>query len=84
MATGQDLFKYLRDAFDVLYEEGSAAPKMMSVGLHLRLVGQPGRAAGLARFLGPVAAHRDVWVCRRADIARHWHACHPYAQDALR
>ncbi|KAG1379008.1 hypothetical protein G6F59_018070 [Rhizopus arrhizus] len=84
MATGQDLFKYLRDAFDVLYEEGSAAPKMMSVGLHLRLVGQPGRAAGLARFLDHVAAHRDVWVCRRADIARHWHACHPYAQDALR
>ncbi|CAB3934648.1 allantoinase PuuE [Achromobacter insolitus] len=84
MATGQDLFEYLRDAFDMLYEEGAAAPKMMSVGLHLRLVGQPGRAAGLARFLDHVSAHDDVWVCRRADIARHWHANHPAAQGAAR
>lgn len=79
MATGQDLFEYLRDAFDVMYEEGGEQPKMMSVGLHLRLVGQPGRAAGLARFLDYVAQKSDVWVCRRIDIARHWWATHPPA-----
>ncbi|KAG1253161.1 hypothetical protein G6F68_011460 [Rhizopus microsporus] len=69
MATGQDLFKYLRDAFDVLYEEGSAAPKMMSVGLHLRLVGQPGRAAA-ARIAGPPAGgHRQHGQPRLAGAA---------------
>jgi peptidoglycan/xylan/chitin deacetylase (PgdA/CDA1 family) len=83
MATGNDLFEYLRDAFDVLYAEGATAPKMMSVGLHLRLVGHPGRAAGFARFLDHVKAHADVWVCRRSDIARHWIAEHPY-QSSLR
>ncbi|MGE0752641.1 MAG: allantoinase PuuE [Variibacter sp.] len=78
MATGDDFFDYLRDTFDVLYGEGATQPKMMSVGLHLRLTGHPGRAAGLARFLDHVAKHRDVWVCRRLDIARHWYETHPH------
>ncbi|MEI2415667.1 allantoinase PuuE [Orrella sp. JC864] len=77
MATGTDLFEYLRDAFDMLYREGATQPRMMSVGLHLRLVGQPGRAAGLERFLDYVARQAGVWVCRRVDIARHWLAVHP-------
>jgi len=59
-------------SFDVLYAEGVAAPKMMSVGLHCRLAGRPGRAAALARFLDYVQQHEDVWIARRVDIARHW------------
>ncbi len=77
MATAGDFFAYLKDAFDVLYAEGKSAPKMMSVGLHTRIAGHPGRAAGLQRFLDHVGALPDVWVCRRADIARHWIATHP-------
>lgn len=77
MATGDDFFNYLRDAFDMLYAEGETQPRMMSVGLHLRLAGHPGRAAGLKRFLAHVAMHPQVWVCRREDIARHWLATHP-------
>ena len=70
--------QYMTDAFETLLAEGRAgAPKMMSVGLHCRLIGRPGRAAALARFLDKVAATPDVWVCRRADIARHWWAQHP-------
>lgn len=69
-------FEYMRDAFDVLYAEGKTQPKMMSVGLHTRLAGRPGRAAALERFLDHVAKHEDVWVCRRVDIARHWIAEH--------
>jgi len=72
-STGDQFFAYLKDSFDVLYAEGETAPKMMSVGLHCRLAGRPGRAAGLARFLDYVAGHTRVWVCRRIDIARHWH-----------
>jgi peptidoglycan/xylan/chitin deacetylase (PgdA/CDA1 family) len=61
----------------VLYAEGEkGAPKMLSVGLHCRLVGRPGRAAALARFLDYVGQHEKVWVCRRVDIARHWHEHH--------
>jgi putative urate catabolism protein len=75
-ATGDDFFVYLRDAFDVLYAEGDSAPKMMSVGLHCRLAGRPGRAAGLARFLDHVGRHDRVWVTTRLDIARHWHREH--------
>jgi peptidoglycan/xylan/chitin deacetylase (PgdA/CDA1 family) len=67
----------MRDAFDVLYREGKTAPKMMSIGLHCRLAGRPGRAAALERFLDHVAKHEDVWVCKRVDIARHWIANHP-------
>ena len=76
--TGQDWLDYVRDAFDVLYAESAEHPKMMSVGLHLRLIGRPGRAASLARFLDHVQQHDDVWICRRIDIARHWIATHPY------
>lgn len=77
VATGDQFFAFLRDAFDLLYAEGAHSPKMMSVGLHLRIAGHPGRAAGLLRFLDHVKAHKDVWVCRRGDIARHWHENHP-------
>jgi allantoinase len=75
-SNGEDFFIYLRDAFDTLYAEGEAAPKMMSVGLHCRLIGRPGRAAGLSRFLDHVARHDRVWVATRLDIARHWHREH--------
>ena len=78
-ASGDDFFAYLRDTFDVLYAEGETAPKMMSVGLHCRLVGRPGRIAGLMRFLDHVAAHEGVWLARRIDIARHWIATSPPA-----
>jgi putative urate catabolism protein len=71
-ATGDDFFVYLRDSFDALYAEGATAPRMMSVGMHCRLLGRPGRIAGLQRFLDHVAAHDRVWICRRIDIARHW------------
>jgi allantoinase len=77
MATGGQFFEFLRDAVDLLRREGATQPKMMSVGLHLRITGHPGRAAGLERFLDHVAALPDVWICRRLDIARHWHAHHP-------
>jgi len=71
-AGSDEFFAYLRDAFDVLYAEGHDAPKMMSVGLHCRLTGRPGRTAGLARFLDHIAKHDRVWVATRLDIARHW------------
>ncbi len=72
-ASGDEFYTYLRDAFDVLYAEGeSGAPKMLSVGLHCRLVGRPARIAALERFLDHVQSHDKVWVARRADIARHW------------
>ncbi|OZG71628.1 allantoinase [Hahella sp. CCB-MM4] len=74
--SGDQFYTYLKDSFDVLYEEGATAPKMMSVGLHCRLVGRPGRLAALSRFLDYVSQHQDVWVCRRVDIARHWHDHH--------
>jgi putative urate catabolism protein len=75
--TGDQFFTYLRDTFDCLYREGEAgSAKMMSVGLHCRLAGRPGRAAALARFLDYVESHPRVWVARRIDIARHWHAHH--------
>ncbi len=76
---GDQFFTYLRDAFDVLYAEGEILPKMMSVGLHCRLVGRPGRAAALMRFLDYVQQHDRVWLCRRVDIAYHWHEFHPAA-----
>jgi allantoinase len=73
----QDFFIYLRDSFDALYAEGDAAPKMMSVGMHCRLLGRPGRIVALQRFLDHVLKHDKVWVCRRIDIARHWQTVHP-------
>ena len=74
---GDQFFAYLRDAFDTLYEEGAARPKMMSVGMHARLLGRPGRIAALKRFLDHIAGHDAVWVARRVDIARHWREHHP-------
>jgi putative urate catabolism protein len=80
--SGEQFFAYLKDSFDVLYREGETAPKMMSVGLHCRLAGRPGRAAGLARFLDHLAGHEGVWICRREDIAEHWHREHKPAQES--
>ena len=79
MGTSDDWFSYIRDAFDMLYEEGAKGqPKMMSIGLHMRLIGHPARAMGLQRVLDHIGRRRDVWVTRRVDIARHWMATHPY------
>lgn len=76
--TGEDFARYLIDTFDLLYREGlDGRPKMMSVGLHNRLVGRPGRCAGLIRFLDHVERYDRVWLCRRVEIARHWRALHP-------
>ncbi|KQT69955.1 MULTISPECIES: allantoinase PuuE [unclassified Aureimonas] len=78
--SGDQFFAYLRDAFDVLYAEGEAgSAKMLNIGLHCRLVGRPGRAAALARFLDHIAEKPGVWVARRIDIARHWRERFPYA-----
>jgi allantoinase len=79
---GEQLFQYLRDAFDWLYAEGETAPKMMSVGLHSRLIGRPGRIGALARFLDHVGKHERVWVATRLDIAKHWHREHKKLADA--
>ena len=76
--SGDQFFAYLRDAFDVLYAEGERTPRMMSVGLHCRLAGRPGRFAAVARFLDHVLAHEAVWCCRRIDIAHHWRQHHPH------
>ena len=75
--SGNDFYTYLKDAFDVLYDEGETTPKMMSVGLHARLVGKPGRIAALAKFVDYVQSHEQVWICRRLDIANHWIKHHP-------
>ena len=70
--SGDQFYTYLKDSFDALYEEGNYAPKMMSVGLHCRLVGRPGRIQSLKKFLDYVLQHKDVWICKRIDIANHW------------
>lgn len=84
--SGTQFFDYLKDAFDVLYKEGDPnglnQPKMLSIGLHCRLVGRPARAAALARFLDHVQGHEGVWVTRRIDIAEHWRQHHPYMRKA--
>ncbi|WP_374495759.1 allantoinase PuuE [Zoogloea sp.] len=74
---GDEFFEYLRDAFDVMYAEGDERPAMLSVGMHCRLLGRPGRFRALQRFLDHLEQHDRVWVCRRVDIARHWIARHP-------
>ena len=76
-AQADDFFTYLRDTFDALYAEGEESPKMMSVGMHCRLLGRPGRMRALQRFLDHIEAHDRVWVTRRVDIARHWRKVHP-------
>lgn len=75
--SGDQFFAYLRDSFDVLYAEGGETPRMMSIGLHCRLVGRPGRFLALQRFLDHVQSHDKIWLCRRIDIARHWRERHP-------
>jgi putative urate catabolism protein len=80
--SSDDFFAYLRDTFDVLYAEGESAPKMMSVGLHCRLAGRPGRAAGLIRFLDHIGRHDRVWVPTRLAIAQHWHNEHKALADS--
>jgi allantoinase len=78
---GDDFFTYLRDSFDVLYAEGEDAPKMMSIGMHCRLLGRPGRMRALQKFLDHIEKHDRVWVTRRIDIARHWKQVHPFNAD---
>ena len=70
--SGDDFYTYLKDSFDALYNEGDAAPRMMSVGLHCRIIGRPGRIQSLRKFLDYVLKHNDVWICKRIDIAKHW------------
>jgi len=77
--SGDQFFSYLRDSFDVLYAEGETEPKMLSIGLHCRIAGRPGRFAALQRFLDHIAQHDRVWVAKRIDIAEHWAQTHPYA-----
>jgi putative urate catabolism protein len=80
--SGDDFYTYLKDAFDVLYAEGcEGAPKMLSIGLHCRLIGRPARLAALQRFIEYAQSHQQVWFSRRVDIARHWQATHPYQQQ---
>ena len=77
--TGDQFASYLIDAFDTLYAEGATSPKMMSVGLHCRLIGRPARFAGLVKFIDHVQKHEKVWMARRLDIAKHWMKTHPYS-----
>lgn len=79
IATGEEFFRHLKENFDFLYAEGATSPRMMSVGLHARVAGRPGKASGLEKFLDYVRGHRDVWIASRLDIARHWHEHHPPA-----
>ncbi len=75
---GEPFYQYLRDAFDVHYAEGDERPAMMSIGMHCRLLGRPGRMRALQRFLDHVQSHDRVWITRRIDIARHWKQVHPF------
>ena len=81
--TSEQFFTYLRDSFDCLYAEGQHTPRMLSVGLHCRLVGRPGRMAGLERFLDHIQAREGVWICTREAIARHWVQTHPYKVQTI-
>ena len=80
--SGDQFFNYLKDSFDWLYREGATQPRMMSVGLHCRIAGRPGRIAALARFMDYVKSHDEIWVCRREDIARYWRSAHPHTATA--
>lgn len=77
----EPFYQYLKDCFDTLYEEGETAPKMMSVGLHCRMIGRPARIVALKKFLSYITSKQDVWVCRRDDIAKHWYEHHPATAD---
>jgi peptidoglycan/xylan/chitin deacetylase (PgdA/CDA1 family) len=70
--SGEQFYNYLKDSFDALYEEGKTSPKMMSVGLHCRLIGRPGRIQSLKKFLNYISKFNDIWICKRVDIAKHW------------
>ena len=70
--SGEQFYNYLKDSFDALYEEGKSSPKMMSVGLHCRLIGRPGRIQSLKKFLNYISKYKDIWICKRSDIAKHW------------
>jgi allantoinase len=83
MSTSEQWFNLVKDAFDVLYREGARHPKMMSVGMHMRILGHPARTAGLWRLLDYLQTQRGVWITRRIDIARHWIATHPYPGKGL-
>jgi allantoinase len=83
VGTSDEWFAFIRDAFDMLYKEGAKTPKMMSVGLHMRLIGHPARAAGLERLLDYIGKQDGAWVTRRLDIARHWMTTHPYPGKGL-
>jgi hypothetical protein len=84
--TGEQFYQYLKDSFDVLYAEGDPEgmnqPKMLSIGMHCRLLGRPGRFKALQRILDYIQSHSNVWICRRVDIAKHWHDHHPPQLDA--
>ena len=80
--TGEQFYQYLKDAFDVLYAEGESSPKMLSIGLHCRLIGRPARFQALQQFLDYALSHEQVWIPRRIDIARHWVTEHPYKDNA--
>jgi putative urate catabolism protein len=82
-ATSADFFEYMKDAVDMLYEEGATKPKMMSVGLHMRTAGHPSRAAGVARLLDYLRKFDDIWICSRVDIARHWIMEHPFEKGQI-
>ena len=86
--TGEQFYQYLKDSFDVLYAEGDPQgvnqPKMLSIGMHCRLLGRPGRFRALQRILDYIQSHSNVWICRRVDIAKHWHANHPPQIDQIK
>ena len=76
-AQADDFFTYMRDAFDMLYEEGADQPGLLSIGLHDRLTGRPARSVGLVRLLEHMRSREDVWFCRGVDVAEHWQRVHP-------
>jgi allantoinase len=83
MSDSEQWFTLVRDAFDVLYREGATQPKMMSIGMHMRIIGHPARTAGLWRLLDHIQKHSGVWVTRRIDIANHWRSTYPYTGKGL-
>jgi len=78
---GDDFYNYLKDSFDALYEEGETTPKVLSIGLHCRIIGRPGRIQSLKRFLQYITDKKDIWVCTREDIAKHWHQNHSFKEE---
>ncbi|WP_370279650.1 allantoinase PuuE [Pontibacterium sp.] len=82
--SGEQFYQYLKDAFDTLYAEGEEAPKMLSIGLHCRLIGRPARIAALERFIQYAQSHDKVWFTRRIDIAKHWHENHPFNPESAK